>query len=210
MTSTIALTRAALTTGLKFMPGSQAICNSGSLATFSPRHCGVVELNARQAWAVLAAGVVGYEVACKDGQLLSEGVDEWLVSRPILTRAVIAALALHLGNALAERLTLSPLLSRHQKLSSRSFSWSTVRRPSLNRMRVGATVAVIVFCRYPWLPALRREPRKSAPLTPIHHRRQRSSMPACQLQPTSPACSRNTWRQNAFRAEDIASALDAR
>jgi hypothetical protein len=107
-------------------------------------------LNARQAWAVLAAGVVGYEVACKDGQLLSEGVDEWLVSRPILTRAVIAALALHLGNALAERLTLSPLLSRHQKLSSRSFSWSTVRRPSLNRMRVGATVAVIVFCRYPW------------------------------------------------------------
>jgi hypothetical protein len=167
-------------------------------------------LNARQAWAVLAAGVVGYEVACKDGQLLSEGVDEWLVSRPILTRAVIAALALHLGNALAERLTLSPLLSRHQKLSSRSFSWSTVRRPSLNRMRVGATVAVIVFCRYPWLPALRREPRKSAPLTPIHHRRQRSSMPACQLQPTSPACSRNTWRQNAFRAEDIASALDAR
>ena len=60
-------------------------------------------MNARQAWAVLAAGVVGYELACKDGQLLSEGVDEWLLSRPILTRAVIAALALHLGNALPER-----------------------------------------------------------------------------------------------------------
>lgn len=60
-------------------------------------------MNARQAWAVLAAGVVGYEVVCRDGQLLSEGVDEWLVSRPILTRAVIAVLALHLGNAVPKR-----------------------------------------------------------------------------------------------------------
>jgi hypothetical protein len=47
-------------------------------------------MNARQAWAMLAAGVLGYEVVCKDGQLLSECVDEWLMSRPILTRAVIA------------------------------------------------------------------------------------------------------------------------
>jgi hypothetical protein len=60
-------------------------------------------MNARQAWALLAAGVLGYEVVCKDGQLLSECVDEWLMSRPILTRAVIAALALHLGNALPAR-----------------------------------------------------------------------------------------------------------
>jgi hypothetical protein len=63
----------------------------------------VVGMNARQAWALLAAGVLGYEVVCKDGQLLSECVDEWLMSRPILTRAVIAALALHLGNALPAR-----------------------------------------------------------------------------------------------------------
>jgi hypothetical protein len=63
----------------------------------------VVDVNARQAWALLAAGVLGYEVVCKDGQLLSECVDEWLMSRPILTRAVIAALALHLGNALPVR-----------------------------------------------------------------------------------------------------------
>jgi hypothetical protein len=48
----------------------------------------------------MAAGVLGYELICKDGQLLSECVDEWLVSKPILTRAAIAALALHLGNAL--------------------------------------------------------------------------------------------------------------
>jgi hypothetical protein len=60
-------------------------------------------MNAKQAWALVAAGVLSYEVLCKDGQLLSEGVDEWLVSRPILTRATIAALALHLGNAVPER-----------------------------------------------------------------------------------------------------------
>jgi hypothetical protein len=60
-------------------------------------------MNARQAWALIAAGVLGYEVVCKDGQLLSECVDEWLVSKPILTRAAIAALALHLGNAVPER-----------------------------------------------------------------------------------------------------------
>jgi hypothetical protein len=60
-------------------------------------------MNAKQAWAFLAAGVLGYEVACRDGQLLSEGVDEWLASRPILTRAAIAALALHLGNAVPQR-----------------------------------------------------------------------------------------------------------
>lgn len=56
-------------------------------------------MNAKQAWAVLTAVVLSYEIACREGQLLSEGVDEWLISRPILTRAAIAAMALHLGNA---------------------------------------------------------------------------------------------------------------
>jgi hypothetical protein len=60
-------------------------------------------MSAKQAWALLAAGVLGYEVVCKDGQLLSECVDEWLACRPILTRAAIAAMALHLGNAVPER-----------------------------------------------------------------------------------------------------------
>jgi hypothetical protein len=60
-------------------------------------------MNARQAWALIAAGVLGYEVVCKDGQLLSQCVDEWLISKPILTRAAIAALALHLGNAVPQR-----------------------------------------------------------------------------------------------------------
>ena len=76
-------------------------------------------MNARQAWGLLAAGVVGYQVACREGQLLSECVDEWLVSKPIVTRAAIAALALHLGNALPERYDLVSLAFQAIRKSSR-------------------------------------------------------------------------------------------
>jgi hypothetical protein len=75
-------------------------------------------MNPRQAWALQAAGVLGYEVVCKDGQLLSECVDDWLISRPILTRAAIAALALHLGNAFPER------------YDGVSLGFQAIRRPS--------------------------------------------------------------------------------
>jgi hypothetical protein len=62
-----------------------------------------LNVNAKQAWGVIAAGVLAYELACKEGELLSEGVDEWVTAKPILTRTVIAALALHLGNAVPPR-----------------------------------------------------------------------------------------------------------
>jgi hypothetical protein len=57
-------------------------------------------ISGRQAWAVLAVGVVLYEVACDSDQLLSAVVDEWLVTHPIVTRAAIGAVALHLLNLL--------------------------------------------------------------------------------------------------------------
>jgi hypothetical protein len=76
-------------------------------------------MKARQAWALLAAGVLGYEVACEDGQLLSECVDDWLMSRPILTRAAIAALALHLGNVVPERYDVVSLGFQAIRRSSR-------------------------------------------------------------------------------------------
>jgi hypothetical protein len=76
-------------------------------------------MSARQAWALIAAGVLGYEVVCKDGQLLSECVDEWLISKPILTRAAIAALALHLGNAIPERYDVVSLGCQAVRRSSR-------------------------------------------------------------------------------------------
>lgn len=31
-----------------------------------------LEMSAKQAWAILAAGVLSYEIACRDGQLLSD------------------------------------------------------------------------------------------------------------------------------------------
>jgi hypothetical protein len=81
-------------------------------------------MNARQAWALVAAGVLGYEVFCKDGQLLSECVDEWLSSRPFLTRAAIAALALHLGNAVPERYDVVALGFQAIRRSSRHWQRS--------------------------------------------------------------------------------------
>lgn len=78
-----------------------------------------LKMNAKQAWAVLAAGVLGYEIACRDGQLLSEGVDDWLISRPVLTRAAIAAMALHLGNAVPKRYDVVSLGFQALRQSSR-------------------------------------------------------------------------------------------
>lgn len=53
---------------------------------------------ADRAWVALAAGVIAYEVAAPRGELLSEGVDRYLLRRPWLTRLVIAGLAAHLLN----------------------------------------------------------------------------------------------------------------
>jgi hypothetical protein len=86
----------------------------------------IFAMNAKQAWVVLAAGVLGYEIVCKDGQLLSEGVDEWLASRPILTRAAIAALALHLGNAVPQRYDVVSL--GFQAIRRTSRYWQGSRR----------------------------------------------------------------------------------
>jgi hypothetical protein len=66
-------------------------------------------VNAKQAWGLLAAGVFSYEISCREGELLSECVDKWLVSKPMLTRIVIAALALHLANAVPARYDLVSL-----------------------------------------------------------------------------------------------------
>ena len=93
--------------------------------TSSALFCRAHTMNARQAWALLAAGVLGHEVAGKDGQLLSECVDEWLVSRPILTRGAIAALALHLGNALPERYDVVSLGFQAIRKSSRHWQGSS-------------------------------------------------------------------------------------
>lgn len=78
-----------------------------------------LKMSERQAWAILTAGMLSYEIACPDGQLLSEGGDEWLISRPILIRAAIAAMALRLGNAVPKRYDVVSLGFQVLRRSSR-------------------------------------------------------------------------------------------
>lgn len=57
-------------------------------------------ITGKQAWGILTASVLAYEIACDDDQLLSVVVDEWLETHPIFTRMAIGAVALHLLNCL--------------------------------------------------------------------------------------------------------------
>lgn len=56
-----------------------------------------------KAWLAIGAGVVVYEFAAPEGELLSEGVDRYLSRRPWTTRVVVAGLALHLLNLIPQR-----------------------------------------------------------------------------------------------------------
>ena len=49
------------------------------------------------AWAALAAGIIGYEIGAPRGQLLSERVDAYRDSHPIITFAIICYIPLHLA-----------------------------------------------------------------------------------------------------------------
>lgn len=57
-------------------------------------------INGKQAWAVLAGGIVLYEVTCEQDELLSVVVDGWLEKHPLVTRFAVGAVALHLLNLL--------------------------------------------------------------------------------------------------------------
>jgi hypothetical protein len=98
-------------------------------------------MNARQAWVLLAAGVLGYDVVCKDGQLPSECVDEWLIARPILTRAAIATLALHLGNAVPERYDVVSQDFTQAGMAHVSFSGLPGRSSSLDAAKTSLAAA---------------------------------------------------------------------
>lgn len=52
------------------------------------------------AWCAIAVGVVAYNVTARDGDTLSECVDEWIERHRWLPRSAIAMVALHLANAL--------------------------------------------------------------------------------------------------------------
>ncbi|WHU45094.1 hypothetical protein QNM97_13645 [Gordonia sp. L191] len=57
-----------------------------------------------RAWALIAAFVVAYDLACHRGQTLSEEADRWTRAHPVLARAGILAVALHVANVVPDRL----------------------------------------------------------------------------------------------------------
>jgi hypothetical protein len=59
--------------------------------------------HADYAWLALAAGVVTYERYAPPGQLLSEAMDRYRASHPIIARAAVCYLALHLLRAIPRR-----------------------------------------------------------------------------------------------------------
>lgn len=67
-------------------------------------------MNAKKAWAVIAAWVIIYNgFIARDGDLLSEQVDTWLNDSPRTrwaTRLTILALAAHLANAVSPKLDI--------------------------------------------------------------------------------------------------------
>jgi hypothetical protein len=57
-----------------------------------------------KAWACLGLVIVVYEIVAPENELLSEVVDRFLVSHPIVTRTIVIGLALHLINLLPEQI----------------------------------------------------------------------------------------------------------
>jgi hypothetical protein len=58
---------------------------------------------------VLAAGVIAYDLAAPRGHTLSEQVDRWLVSHPLLTWTVGGIVAAHTMNLIPKPELLDPI-----------------------------------------------------------------------------------------------------
>lgn len=55
-------------------------------------------VNGDRAWLILIGLVLTYELTCREGELLSEAVDRFLLRHPFLTRFLVIQTALHLLN----------------------------------------------------------------------------------------------------------------
>ncbi len=56
------------------------------------------------AWAALVIGVVAYDAACPPGHTMSEEVDRWLDTSPVVVWVVLGLVAAHLLNLLPKKL----------------------------------------------------------------------------------------------------------
>lgn len=57
-----------------------------------------------RAWLVLTAGIVGWDIVAPRGHTLSEQVDRWLISHPVITWTVGGIIFGHLLNVIPPRL----------------------------------------------------------------------------------------------------------
>lgn len=57
-----------------------------------------------RAWITLGVGVLAWDMACGDGQTLSEAADRYLLRHPWLVRGVAFAVAAHVANVIDPRL----------------------------------------------------------------------------------------------------------
>lgn len=70
------------------------------------------------AWIALVLGILGYEIAAKDNELLSEAFDRYMERTPWLMRIITGLVALHLINAIPPRYDLLHLVFSLKKKRS--------------------------------------------------------------------------------------------
>lgn len=56
-----------------------------------------------RAWGLIAVFVVVYNITSKPGGTLSEQADKWILRHPVIARAGILAVALHVANLVPSR-----------------------------------------------------------------------------------------------------------
>lgn len=69
-----------------------------------------------RAWVILTAGIIAWDVWCPPGEMLSEGVDRYMLRHPWITRGVVALVALHLCNHLPPVADPIGYLARHRTI----------------------------------------------------------------------------------------------
>lgn len=56
-----------------------------------------------KAWGALVMGVIAYDLLCKEGETLSEGMDHFIEKHPVISLGAIAVTAGHLSNIIPEQ-----------------------------------------------------------------------------------------------------------
>jgi len=60
-------------------------------------------LTAKRAWTCMAIGIMAYELACPEGELLSEGADRAIERHPMLVPLTALVIAGHVANLFPDR-----------------------------------------------------------------------------------------------------------